>query len=227
MSVWEAHLIAGHHSNGQDGCLLTTQTRDPTTSECVPPGTPTAETINRRDGSFSTNYIRTGINYSRNWMESDFEATREARVRVEVEHHPRAWIDDEIEDLYGRTRLNGAAAYATRHVRILPPAFRGVREPDVESRRRRNRDRIVDIRSGIMLSIYAAADGDSSCGTIEDRITTTSAFSTKSRACTSARPSIRVGFSRSDAHRPKAADQVSTKRGAVLVQRFEHRVVAA
>ena len=120
MSVWEAHLIVGHHSNGQDGCLLTTQTRVPPASgECVPPGTVTAETINRIDGSFSTNYIRTGINYSRNWMESGFEATREARVRVEVEHHPRAWIDDEIEELYGRTRLIGAAAYATRHVRIL------------------------------------------------------------------------------------------------------------
>ena len=126
VSVWEAHLIAGHHSNGQDGCLLTTQTRvPPTTGECVPPGTPTAETINRRDGSFSTNYIRTGINYSRNWMESGLEATREARVRVEVEHHPRAWIDDEIEDLYGRTRLIGAAAYATRHVRICRRRFEG------------------------------------------------------------------------------------------------------
>ena len=49
-------------------------TRPPTTGECVPPGTLTAETINRRDGSFSTNYIRTGINYSRNWMESNLEA---------------------------------------------------------------------------------------------------------------------------------------------------------
>jgi hypothetical protein len=125
VSVWEAHVIIGHHSNGQDGCLLNTQSRDPSTDECVPQGTPTAETINRRDGSFSTNYVRTGINYSRNWMEANLEATREARLRVEVEYHPRAWIDDEIEEVYGRTRLIGGAAYATRHVRFCQRRFEG------------------------------------------------------------------------------------------------------
>lgn len=127
VSVWEAHVIVGHHSNGQDGCLMTTQTRvPPTTGECVPPGTVTAQTINRIDGSFSTNYVRTGVNYSRNWMESGFEATREARAKVEVEHHPRGWIDDEIEGLYGRTRLNGETAYATRHLRFCRRRFEGI-----------------------------------------------------------------------------------------------------
>jgi hypothetical protein len=126
VSVWEAHVIVGHHSNGQDGCLISSQVRvPPTTGECVPVGVPTAETINRRDGSFSTNYVRTGINYSRNWMESNLEATREARLRVEVEHHPRGWIDDDIEELYGRTRLNTAAAYATRHVRFCSRRLEG------------------------------------------------------------------------------------------------------
>ncbi len=126
VSVWEAHLIVGHHSNGQDGCLLATQARvPPTTGECVPTGSPTAETINRRDGSFSTNYLRTGVNYSRNWMESSLEAIREARLRLEVEHHPRRWIDDDIEELYGRTRLNGAAAYATRQVRFCRRRLEG------------------------------------------------------------------------------------------------------
>ena len=126
VSIWETHLIIGHHSNGQDGCLLTTQERiPPETGECAPPGTVTAETINRIDGSFSTNYVRTGINYSRNWLDSDLEASREARAKVEVEHHPRAWIDDEIEELYGRTRLIGAAAYATRHVRFCQRRLEG------------------------------------------------------------------------------------------------------
>ncbi len=125
VSVWEAHVIIGHHSNGQDGCLLNTQTRDPVSNECLPLSTPTAETINRTDGSFSTNYIRTGINYSRNWMEANLEATREGRLRLEVEHHPRAWIDDEIEEVYGRTRVIGAAAYATRHVRFCQRRFEG------------------------------------------------------------------------------------------------------
>ena len=58
-------------------------------------------------------------------MESNLEATREARLKVEVEHHPRAWIDDEIEEVYGRTRLIGAAAYATRHVRFCRRRFEG------------------------------------------------------------------------------------------------------
>jgi hypothetical protein len=125
VSVWEAHVIVGHHSNGQEGCLIATQTRDAATAECVPPGTVTAATINRRDGSFSTNYIRTGINYSRNWMEANLEADREARLKVEVEHNPRAWIDDDIEELYGRTRLSLAAAYATKHVRFCQRRLEG------------------------------------------------------------------------------------------------------
>jgi len=48
----------GHHSNGQDGCLYTDQTR--LGEECVDgtrlPGTPRA--TKQVDGSFSTNYAR-------------------------------------------------------------------------------------------------------------------------------------------------------------------------
>ena len=46
----------GHHSNGQDGCLFTSQERDEG-GECVEVA-PTAEkVVNKQDGSFSTNYI--------------------------------------------------------------------------------------------------------------------------------------------------------------------------
>ena len=87
VGLWEAHFIVGHHSNGQDGCITTLQERDPPdTGECVPPGiVPDSDTINRVDGSFSTNYFRVGVNYSRNWMTNvvKLQAVRELRFRAE------------------------------------------------------------------------------------------------------------------------------------------------
>lgn len=118
ISLWEGHLIVGHHSNGQDGCLSVEQQRDPPeTGPCVPAGVPfTAETINRKDGSFSTNYIKVGANYSRNWLAdgASAPATRELRFRAEWEVHPRAWVDEDMVDIYGRNRLNLGVAYALR-----------------------------------------------------------------------------------------------------------------
>jgi hypothetical protein len=137
VSLWEAHLIVGHHSNGQDGCIVKDQIRIPTeTGDCFPAGvTPTKTNINRIDGSFSTNYIRTGINYSRNWMvpgtpdkttgATDLHAVREARAKVEIEYHPRAWVDENIVDLYGRTRLNLGGAYAARSIRVCQKRLEG------------------------------------------------------------------------------------------------------
>jgi hypothetical protein len=117
ISIWEGHFIVGHHSNGQDGCLTRGQVRvPPETGDCQPPAVPTAETINRRDGSFSTNYIRAGMNYSRNRMTEALEAVREARLRAEFEYHPRAWVDDDIVEIFGRARLNLSGAYAAKNV---------------------------------------------------------------------------------------------------------------
>lgn len=116
--LWEVHLIGGHHSNGQDGCITTVQNRvPPLTGDCEPADVvPTRDQVNRRDGSFSTNYIRTGLNYSRHWMEStpDLQAVREARIRAEFEYHPRAWVDDNIVDLYGRARVLVGGSYAVK-----------------------------------------------------------------------------------------------------------------
>ena len=148
VGLWEAHLIVGHHSNGQDGCLTTTQERVPArTGPCQPDNVvPTAETINRIDGSFSTNYLRTGINYSRNWMplasgrlalrdpsavrdpkvmRDELQAVRELRVRGEFEYHPKAWVTDPIVDIYGRARLNLHGAYAARNLRGCPKRLEG------------------------------------------------------------------------------------------------------
>jgi hypothetical protein len=121
VGLWEAHFIIGHHSNGQDGCISELQVRDPPrTGDCVPPGVvPDSDTINRIDGSFSTNYFRIGMNYSRNWMTNtiELEAVKELRLRAELEQHPKAWVDDDIVDLLGRTRLNLSGAYAVKGVR--------------------------------------------------------------------------------------------------------------
>lgn len=129
VSLWEAHVIGGHHSNGQDGCITTEQERIPAnTGDCLPAGvTPTQGNVNRRDGSFSTNYVRTGINYSRNWMNgsTDLQAVREARLRAEFEYHPRAWVDENIVDIYGRARLLLGGAYAVRNVRLCKKRLEG------------------------------------------------------------------------------------------------------
>jgi hypothetical protein len=129
VGLWEAHFVIGHHSNGQDGCITVGQARvPPRTGPCQPEVVvPTAENINRIDGSFSTNYMRAGINYSRNWMTltRELQAVRELRVKGEFEYHPRKWVDDDIVELYGRARVNYQAAYAARGIRGCPKRLEG------------------------------------------------------------------------------------------------------
>lgn len=141
VSVWEAHLIAGHHSNGQDGCLSTEQRLEPplpaNDGECVPPGiVPRAETMNRIDGSFSSQfYFRTGVNYSRNWMQDltpasanspatqqtvELQSVLEARFVAEYEFHPRSWVDEQMRDIYGRHRFHVGGALAKKDVKWCP-----------------------------------------------------------------------------------------------------------
>ena len=130
ISIWEFHVIGGHHSNGQDGCLSTEQHLVPPPpaedGECTPPGVvPTAETMNRIDGSFASQFFfRFGGNYSKHWMRDVSpltaseppQAYREARLSAEYEWHPRALVDDQMRDIYGRHRANLGSAYATRGV---------------------------------------------------------------------------------------------------------------
>jgi hypothetical protein len=129
VGLWEAHFIVGHHSNGQDGCITVLQERiPPETGDCFPAGViPDRETINKVDGSFSTNYFRVGINYSRNWMTNavDLEAVKELRFRAELEQHPRAWVDPDIVDLLGRTRLNLSSAFAVKGIRPCQKRLEG------------------------------------------------------------------------------------------------------
>jgi hypothetical protein len=127
VSVWEAHFIFGHHSNGQDGCLSTLQQLQgaPGEERCVPDVDLTPGSVNTKDGSFSTNYMRFGLNYSRNWLDKDLYADLETRIKVELEQHPRAWMDPVIADIYGHTRLNLGFAVARRGIRGCPKRLEG------------------------------------------------------------------------------------------------------
>lgn len=130
LSIWEFHVIGGHHSNGQDGCLSTDQKLVPpppaSGGECTPPGiVPTAATMNRIDGSFSSAFFfRFGGNYSRNRMRVESgdqsglpRAFQETRLSAEYEWHPRNLVDPQMRNIYGRHRANLGAAFALKDVR--------------------------------------------------------------------------------------------------------------
>jgi hypothetical protein len=124
VTVWEGHIMIGHHSNGQDGCLSVEQRRtDDGLGDCFPIVVPTAETINRRNGSFSTNYLRFGGNYSKNWLDQNLWSVHELSVLAEFEYHPRAWVDENMVDLYGRSRLNTGVSYSRRELGFCRKRF--------------------------------------------------------------------------------------------------------
>ena len=119
VSLWETHAIVGHHSNGQDGCFFSDQQR--IDEECVSVLPIAGEReVNKRDGSFSTNYVRVGLNYRRNLLDDELYAKREWGFRGDIEYHPRSWMDDQMVDLYGRTRLEGGATIASRELAWCP-----------------------------------------------------------------------------------------------------------
>jgi hypothetical protein len=133
LGLWEAHAIVGHHSNGQDGCFYKGQRRPPESTaehelpcepDIVPPNAEVAkELVNKRDGSFSTNYIRTGVNHRFNWVDADtLVAFREFSTGGEFEVHPAQWMDPHQVDLYGRHRINTYAAYAQRGTPHICPS---------------------------------------------------------------------------------------------------------
>jgi len=121
IGVYEFHGIVGHHSNGQDGCFFTSQTRPiASVDTCNPPLAPDAATaqtlINRHDGSFSTNYVRAGFNYRRTRVHADpdgpFVDDQDWTVGLELEQNFA--MDPNVFPLYGRTRLTASAGFAGR-----------------------------------------------------------------------------------------------------------------
>lgn len=125
--LWEGHLRAAHYSNGQEGCLSTLQTRPREDEECVPEVGLTAETVNRRTGSFSTNFLALGSNYAWHKVASDgpdqaYASTLEVRGAVEMEWHGGS------QDLYryfSPLRINSTVGAALPNVWICDRRLEG------------------------------------------------------------------------------------------------------
>ena len=124
VGLWALQATVGHHSNGQDGCLFTTdQLVD---GECV--GTPDLSKINKTDGSFSTNYVRVGGRYRREWLRDISSAAqkangleeqvgvREITIGVDLQQHFHT--DERQKPFYGTTRFELSLAGATRFKRV-------------------------------------------------------------------------------------------------------------
>jgi len=117
IGIYEFHAIVGHHSNGQDGCLFSTQKRVYNAEDCTPALAPDAETaqriINRHDGSFSTNYVRAGLNYRGTRVDpTTLVDDQDWTVGLELEQNFH--MDPNVYPLYGRTRLTASAGFAGR-----------------------------------------------------------------------------------------------------------------
>lgn len=122
ISMWLIDTIPfGHHSNGQDGCLFTSEVRNEE-GECVEVVPTLTKTVNKENGSFSTNYIEAMVFYGRMYLDSvasgagEFATRWEWRAGVGIQLNPEGYlggsIKPELSDLYGPTRIlfGGSAA---------------------------------------------------------------------------------------------------------------------
>jgi hypothetical protein len=132
IEMWLLSVIPfGHHSNGQNGCLFNEQVR--IDGDCQPesPIGTAAEDVNRENGSFSTNYMRFGLEYRRLYPDGDDPSDIRAITRREwgiggsVELNPTGYIGGSISDtlkpLYGPTRYRLTADIAAGNWRAPIP----------------------------------------------------------------------------------------------------------
>lgn len=139
--VRELHLAIGHHSNGQDGCFFEVEARDPLKEkkDCtIPDNVPRTETvfgdaqgrvrnpnstpfirfirfgINKKDGSFSTNYIRLGMNSRQSYVDSTLVTRRHWTMGADAEFHPAWLMDRNIRGTYGHLQFSVSGEYASR-----------------------------------------------------------------------------------------------------------------
>jgi hypothetical protein len=124
VAIWLLDTIPfGHHSNGQNGCVFTSQSKDADGGCLDPPSPALPTTINKIDGSFSTNYVEATVAYGRMHLEprdevQEYGTKWEWRAGFGVQLNPRGYlggaIDDELADIYGRTRFSAEAMAARR-----------------------------------------------------------------------------------------------------------------
>jgi hypothetical protein len=116
VGIWAGQVTVGHHSNGQDGCLFTTDTL--VGDDCV--GTPDLTQINTKDGSFSTNFVRFGARYRREWLtevnvpggDREYAGTKQLTFGVDFDKHFHT--DPRVAPFYGLNRFRGMAGAAIR-----------------------------------------------------------------------------------------------------------------
>ena len=115
IDMWLVNVIPfGHHSNGQNGCLFVQQVRIDGECQPEPPSSTNPEDVNRENGSFSTNYIRMGLEYRRMYLVGDYPdelravSQREWGIGGSLELNPTGYLGGSISDtlrpLYGPTR---------------------------------------------------------------------------------------------------------------------------
>ena len=126
IAMWLIDTIPfGHHSNGQDGCLFTSEVRDEE-GECVELVPVDTKTVNKEDGSFSTNYIEAMVFYGRMYLDStgagagEFATRWEWRGGIGIQLNPEGYvggsIKPELADVYGPTRVLFGGMAARRDV---------------------------------------------------------------------------------------------------------------
>jgi hypothetical protein len=126
-TLYEAHVTAGHYSNGQDGCLNRFKQRD-ANGDCDKSEAITAQNINTVNGSFSVDvFFRAGVNFTRNYLpdsikgdvvQRSLQAVKEIRVHADVEYGDHRGKTDEgtgePDELaaYGNWRFTGGGSLA-------------------------------------------------------------------------------------------------------------------
>ena len=124
VDMWLIDTIPfGHHSNGQDGCLFTSEVRN-ADGDCVGLLPATIKTVNKENGSFSTNYIEAMVQYGRLYLDSDGAAAGDFATRWEwragagLQLNPEGYvggsIKPELSERYGPTRILFGAMTARR-----------------------------------------------------------------------------------------------------------------
>ena len=112
----EVHFQAGHHSNGQAGCIVSGVEGECPDVDAQSNGA----AINKVNGSFSTNYLRGGVNFARSrWdaarPENFAEARSEFRFRLDYERH--VGTGSKIARYYTGDKIQFEVGYARRGVR--------------------------------------------------------------------------------------------------------------
>jgi hypothetical protein len=124
VAIWLLDAVPfGHHSNGQNGCLFTSETPE-AVGTCIESARPQLRAVNKINGSFSTNYIEAMVHYGRMYLDAERAPETEYATRWEwrggagFQINPKGYlfgsIDDELAAIYGPTRVLFEAMVAKR-----------------------------------------------------------------------------------------------------------------